>query len=160
MKKKWNWLDTLIVVLVIGIIAAGCVFFLRPKGTVLQQNENVDFLLTVEAKRAAAGSYESLKAGDEIFLVGQSERFGVIETVEEMPHKSSSFNEETKQLEIAENEKYPVCRVTIKTSGYMNDSGEVYAHGTRLLINDNISLETNTFRLGGIVYGVKGVGNK
>lgn len=160
MKIKWNWIDTLVVCLVVIIVAALLWFFLRPSGATVENNENQDFYITFEAPKNEVGTYDAIKAGDEIFIVGSNSSFGVIESVEILPSQTSVFNESTKQLDIFNNEMFPVCHVKVKTNGYMNSAGAVYAGNLGVMIDDEWFLETKTIRFSAAVYKIEGVGNR
>lgn len=160
MKRKWNWLDTVIVVLIVAIIVGAVFFFLRPQQAILQSAEKNDFTLTVDTPRDKAGTYDALQVGDEVYMVGSNDVFGIIEKVEILPFKATSFNEQTKQLQVYNNTDFPFCRVFIKTNGYMTDDGTVYAQGSQIIVDKDINLESKNFRFGGKVSGVKGVGSR
>lgn len=156
MKSKWNWLDTVIVCVVIALVVGVCIFLFRPTGEELSSNTEVDYFITFSTEKAKTGTYDLLKEGDVIYTVDNGKEFGVIDSVEILPNRTAVFNETTKQYSVAENDKYPICCVTVKTVGYKNDSGEVYAKDRAVLYDEEWFLETDQFRFSGTVTGVKG----
>ena len=117
----------------------------------------MEILLSVDTKRAKAGTYDAIKAGDEVFLADHTDLFGTIESVEILPSRSSVFNEETKKLQVYENKLFPVYRITVKTDGYKDEQGQIFAHDQGLIINEEIILETPNMRFAALISAVKGV---
>lgn len=156
-KFKWNWLDTVIVCIVLAVIAAACFIFLRPQSTgETITAENTDIFITIDTSKAEPGTYDNLKVGDEIRFANSNKIFGTVAEVEMIPYQSSVFNEETKEYEVYSNENLQICRFTVKAVGYRTDRNEVYAASKQMAYSDELNLETQSIRLSGTVSGIKG----
>ncbi len=158
MKKfKWNWLDTIIVIFVVLVIVAACIIFLKPGSASQDTTDTTDFLLIMDTSKNPAGTYDVLKSGDEVWSVENNKIIGTIDKVEILPYKTAVFNETTKQYNVDENSDYPFCRITIKTTGQKNDSGEIYAEGMQILYGEEWFLETKDLRFNAAVSDIEGV---
>ena len=160
MKTKWNWLDTVIVCVVVVVLVGVCIFLFGPKNKEISTNSETDYYITFDTEKANEGTYDALKAGDIVYSVDNGNEFGVIETIEMIPNETAVFNETTKQYSLAKNTAYPICRITIKTTGYKNDSGEIYAKNRSVVIDDDWFMETDQFRFSAKVTGAKGASDK
>lgn len=157
MKFKWNWLDTVIVCVVVVLIAAVIAFFLWPRNENSATGSESFVLVTFDTEKARVGTYDDLKVGDKIILTSNGKEVGEVVSVEILPFKNSVFNEELKSYEVFENDKYPFCRFTVKASGYINDSNEAFAASQQVLYNDEWFMETTSLRVAAKVTGVEGV---
>ncbi len=157
MKIKWNWLDTLIVCIVVALIVVGAVFFLSQRPDAVIQTQDSYLYITFDTVKARLGTYDDLKVGDEIMISTNGKSFGEIIDVNILPSRTSVFNENTKKNQIFENEKYPYCRFTVKVKGYINDKNEAYADSKAVLYDDEWFLETTSLRVVANVTGIKEV---
>lgn len=158
MKKiKWNWLDTVIVLVVVLVIAVACFILFRPGASASNATDETELFLTFDTPKDPAGTYDVLQVGDEVFSVKTDKVMGTIEKVEILPYKTAVFNEETKQYDVFENTAYPFCRLTVKITGYKTDDGEVYANGMQLLYDEDWYLETTDLRFSATISDIEGV---
>lgn len=157
MKRKWNWLDTLIVCIAVVLIAGVCFFLFRPADTELSANPEMDYYLTFETEKAKVGTFDKLKVGDVVYVISDDKEFGVIESVESLPYQAAVFNETTKQFDLAESDDHIFSRIVVKTTGYKNDKGAVFAQNRSVIYDDEWHLETDTYRFNGYVTGIKEV---
>ena len=159
MKFKWNWLDTVIVCIVLVLVAAAVVFFLWPRSAQISSSEESFIYVTFDTEKARVGTYDDLKVGDKIILTNNERELGEIVSVEILPSRSAVFNEQSKQYQIFMNEKYPFCRFTVKASGYINDSNEAFASSNAVLYGEEWFMETNSLRVSATITGVEGADN-
>ena len=155
MKRKWNWLDTVIVCVVLALIAGVVLFFMRPTGEEFANHTETDLYITVETEKARIGTFDAIKVGDAVALVNGKE-LGVIEKVEFLPSEVAVFDNENKQFSLNKVEEYPFCRVVIKTTGYKNVKGEVLVLDKAIYLDDEWNLETSTYRFVARITNVKG----
>lgn len=158
MKRKWNWLDTVIVAVIAVLVIGVCAIMFWPKndaGEVITAKDSTIFV-TFDTAKAKDGTYDALTVGDEIMTSDNGKVFGVIEKIEYLPHQSSVFNEETKQYDVFENEEYPFCRFTVKTTGYFTDRKEAYAKDRQLCYGESWNLETTYMTVSGTISGIEG----
>ena len=157
MKFKWNWLDTVIVCVVVLLAVAAAVFFLWPHGEAPASNESYIFV-TFDTDKARVGTYDDLKVGDKILLTANGKELGEIVSVDIQPFKNTVFNEATKEYEVFENENFPFCRFTVKASGYISDANEAFVSSKAVLFGEEWFLETTSIRVAAKVSGVEGAG--
>ena len=158
MKIKWNWLDTLIVCIVVALIVAAAAFFLMQRPGAVEGAQESYLYITFDTQRARRGNFDDLKVGDKIMISTNGEYFGEIVDVDILPSRSTVFNERSKILQIFENEEYPYCRFTVKANGYINDRNEAFAISKPVLYEEEWFLETTEFRVVANVSGIKEVG--
>lgn len=157
MKRKWNWIDTVITCIIVLIIGAVCYFFFGKNATKVLTQTDGELLITVDTPKDKVGTYDSLKSGQELYFADNEDSAGVIEKVEIIPYRTAVFNESTKQYAVNYNDKYPICRVTIKVDGYINDKGEAVAAGRPAAFDTEWNLETKEFRFSGTINGIEEV---
>ena len=148
-KAKWNWLDTVILCIIIAVAVAAAIIFFGPKQSGEVVRENSDIYITLDSAKHVVGTYDALKVGDEIL-------FGVIDKIELLPYETSVFNEETKQLEVYPNENLQICRFTVKTTGYSTSRKEVFVGSKQMRYTDEWNLETHSIRLTGTICDIQG----
>ncbi len=159
MKIKWNWLDTLIVCIVVALIAAAAVFFLMQRPGAATEGAQESYLyITFDTARARLGTFDDLKVGDEIMVSTNGEYLGEIVDVKILPSRSTVFNERSKKLQIFEIDEYPYCRFTVKAKGYIDDRNEAFVISKPILYEEEWFLETTAFRVVANVSGIKEVG--
>ena len=159
MKFKWNWLDTVIVCVLIVLIVATALFFLWPRSGQISSSEESFIYITFDTEKARLGTYDDLKVGNKIILTTDEKELGEVVGVEILPSRSAVFNEQSKQYQIFLNEKYPFCRFTVKARGYISDSNEAYAASTAVLYGEEWFMETNSLRVSATITGVEGADN-
>ncbi len=158
MRAKWNWLDTVIVVLIVIVVAGVCIFLFRPTGaSEIATPQQSDLYVTFITSKAPRGTYDAIKVGDTLYTVDTGKEFGIIEKVESVASETAVFDESIKEYKVYKNELSPYCRITVKTDGYFNEIGEAYAKGRAVILEAEWSLETASYRFMGAIAGVKGV---
>ncbi len=157
MKIKWNWLDTLIVCVVVALIAGVAIFFISQRSNSVEEEQDSYLYITFDAARARVGTYDTLKTGDEIMISTNGEHFGKIVDVNILPSRTVIFNESTKKFQVYENENYPYCRFTVKVKGYINDNNEAFVISKPILYDEEWFMETTALRLVANVTGIKEV---
>lgn len=156
MKFKWNWLDTLIVCVVVVLIASATVFFVLNRPSSLGEAvKDSNILIGFDSYRDEPGTYDDIKVGDKVMFSSNGQVLGEIVDVEILPSRTAVFNENTKKYQIDENENFVYCRFTVKASGYINDRNEAFAGNKAVLYSDEWYLETTSQRLAVTVTGIK-----
>ncbi|MBQ6947106.1 MAG: DUF4330 family protein [Clostridia bacterium] len=156
MKRKWNWLDTVIVCVAVVLVVGVCFFLFRPNGGQEQAVNETDYYISFETDKAKKGTFDAIKTGDTVYIASNGKELGIIEKVEMLPSQMPVFNEQTKTYDLASNADYPYCRVTVKTTGYKNDSGAVLVKNKAVIFDDEWALETVNYRFNTHVVGVQG----
>lgn len=155
MKKKWNWIDTVIVIVLVVLIAGACYFLFGRNEQVSIQREETSVYITLDTSKDRIGTYDSISAGQEIRFAENEQLLGTVESAEILPYRSAVFDESTKSYVINSNEKYPFCRVVVKTSGYINENNEIIVCNKAVKYDDELNLETTLQRFTGTVVEMK-----
>lgn len=134
--KKFNWIDGLIVLLVIAV-AAGGYWYLNHKGKAsLEKSSKIEF--TVEVSKVPLAVAEAYHIGDEVTFGTKNVDTGVISKVEILPHSEEMTN--SGSVKLVPMESFYNANVTIKTVGRVTDeamqsSQEVLNVGTNMIFH-------------------------
>lgn len=138
MKKKWNWIDTVIIVVVlIGVI----VFFNRNKiinkGKDIATSGGKNIVLTLEADELTEEMVTELEIGDQIFSQNNLQK-GFVEEIEIHPLINSIVGDDGKILTYEDEEEITILvkiKAEVASSGpYMDLGGQEIKVGLPIIM--------------------------
>ena len=149
-EAKFNFVDAVIVCLILALLAAGVykIFFVN-KGLTLQNNE-IEFKVLVEKVRMP--SVEGFKVGQAVRDVQTNIVLGTIVNNEISPYKEAVPTLDGKVVLAEVPEKYNVL-VTISSPAIVTDNN-ITIGNKEIKTGGEISIKTNTVTSRGIIFGV------
>lgn len=128
-KHKFTWIDALVLVVIIGLIAGTCVkFFGKETTAVTQETVDVQFRLQISSVRQA--TIDALQVGDTVWEEENGNAVGVITEILVEPSLSSYAHDDGTIQQIEVEGRYNVT-LTISAQGVV--SGQTYKIGTHTL---------------------------
>lgn len=155
MKRKLNWVDYTVIVLLVALIAAVCFFFFGRGAT--DEATVKQYEVVLDSNRCDKGQHDSLYAG-EIFKVFNGGAFGTLLSEPEIvPYKSVVFNEQTKQYDVSYSEDLCHYRMTFRVEGTLDQYNQLNVGGTLMIIDEPFVIESAQHRISTLVRSVKEV---
>lgn len=138
--KKFNWVDAVIILLVIAVGVGAFVFLKGSKEKASAGVENVKIYTTVEMSDITEEVAKSYKVGEAVTIGTQNIDKGVVSKVEYEPLKRDVANTEKGVFETIEVEGLYVAHITIAIDGTEADTvikseNEEYRIGTPLVFH-------------------------
>lgn len=138
--KKFNWVDAVIILLVVAIAAGGYWFLAGRKAQTIANTANVDIYVTVEIEELSLTAAEGSKSavGKEVILGATSVDRGVVHSVEYEKEKEDIENVEEGTFVTAEYEDLYTAYLTFKVPGTETETSisspnEEYHIGEKLI---------------------------
>lgn len=148
-KVKFNFVDVIIIGLIIALLAAGVYKLFIVNTTLATQNSNIEFKVLIEEVRLP--TVESIKAGQPVRDVQTNIPLGNVVSKEVSPYKEAVPTLDGKVVLAEVPEKYDVI-ITINSPAVVTDNS-IMIGNKEIKIGAPISVKSNVFSVTGIVYG-------
>lgn len=148
-KVGFNFVDVIIIGLVIALLAAGVYKLFIVNTTLAIQNNNIEFKVLVEEVRYP--TVESIKAGQAVRDVQTNIPLGNVVSKEVSPYKEAVPTLDGKVVLAEVPDKYDVI-ITIASPAVVTDNS-IMIGNKEIKIGAQISVKSNVFSVTGIVYG-------
>ncbi len=142
LKRKWTWLDTAVLVLVILAIAAAAWYFTR--GNKIIAGEQNAYTVTMRFTRETTHPTDYYQVGDQIYQINKT-LIGEIVSLEEKDLKTEEFNPATGEYEVIVDPLKKQVEMKVKANGNVK-SGVLVVNGEELYVGQKIYPQGNKTR--------------
>lgn len=150
-KARFNFVDVIIIALVLALVAAGVYKLLIVNKSIALQNSNVEFKVYVEKVRM--GTVEGIQEGQAVRDVQSNTPLGTVTGKEVRPYQEAVPTLDGNVVLADVPEKYDV--IIIMESPAVVTDNSIMIGNKEIKIGAEISVKSNIFSVKGIVYGAK-----
>lgn len=148
---RFNFVDAVIILLVLALIAAGAYKLLFVNRALALQNSQIEFKVFVEEVRMP--TVESIIEGQPVRDVQTNTPLGTVKGVEAAPYQEAVPTWDGKVVMADVPEKYNVI-ITMESPAIVTDNN-IMIGNKEIKIGAQISVKSNIFSVTGIVFGAK-----
>ncbi|MDF9406954.1 MAG: hypothetical protein A4E52_00871 [Pelotomaculum sp. PtaB.Bin013] len=148
-KVKFNFVDIIIIGLILALLAAGVYKLLIVNRALALQNSHIEFKVFVENVRIP--TVESIKEGQAVKDVQTNIPLGTVKSKEVSPYKQAVPTLDGRVVQADVPEKYNVI-ITIESPAIVTDNS-IMIGNKEIKIGAQISVKSNVFSVNGTIYG-------
>lgn len=143
-KRKFTWLDAVLLLVLVAVVAVGAYILLREKPAQLQAQEQ-DYRVTLRFNQVSEIPFDGYAVGDRMYFQDRVEIMGTIEALEEVPLQSERYDAERGEYVVITDPERTAVEMTVAVRG-QSESGKFKIAERELHIGQTLYPQSDTTR--------------
>lgn len=153
-KAKFNFIDALIILVVVLAIAAGAYVILSGKLSIGKSGNAAKVQYQVEIKSKLADYADNINVGDEVLVGDKEKAAATVENVEVVPFKMISEDKVNGVVHYSEVPDLYDVLITLSSDGSQTDTA-IYADSTQIRVGEAITVRGKGYSGNGFIVGLE-----